>query len=353
MQNAKRLQLAYAAARLSELHAIVEVAAGGDVRGTLTYVCGQFEKSTEFKELAKETQRDYRWCADTAKEYVLKDGSKLGQMPVARMTLPMMQRLVETLASGREATKLQPAIQPRPSKANHVLRYLRRMFAWGMRFGLCEHNPARGVRQVTERGEFRMPEPEEFAAVLKFARERGQRKAHTEGSVAPYLAPVMVLAYNLRLRGIEVNTLTDAHADDVGIRSNRRKGSRDNLTLWNDELREAWTFLQAYRKRVVEESRLPIPLRPEQRRLLVNQSGTPLTKSALDSAWQRMIGMAITAKVITEVQRFSLHGLKHRGVTDTVGNIGDKQDAAGHVERKMTQRYAHDLPVVSPPKRQK
>lgn len=46
-------------------------------------------------------------------------------------------------------------------------------------------------------------------------------------------------------------------------------------------------------------------------------------------------------------------GLKHRGVTDTEGNIGDKQDAAGHVERKMTQRYAHDLPVVAPPTKPK
>jgi hypothetical protein len=64
-----------------------------------------------------------------------------------------------------------------------------------------------------------------------------------------------------------------------------------------------------------------------------------------------MIRMAIRDGVITEEQRFSLHGLKHRGVTDTEGNISDKQDAAGHVERKMTQRYAHDLPVVKPPKR--
>ena len=57
------------------------------------------------------------------------------------------------------------------------------------------------------------------------------------------------------------------------------------------------------------------------------------------------------AAVITEDQRFSLHGLKHRGVTDTAGNINDKQDAAGHVDQKMTQRYSHELAVVEPPKR--
>ena len=349
----RKRTVAYATARLSELHAIVEVAAGGEARGTLRYLFKRFKQSTEFKELALETRRGYTWCGDTACDYVLKDGAKLGDMQVARITVPMVQRLVETLASGRPATKAQPEIEPRPSKANHVLRFLRRMFAWGLRFGYCEHNPGRGVRQVTERGENRMPEPEEFETVLAFARERGARTAHTKGSVSPYLWAVMVLAYNLRLRGIEVDTLTDAHADDTGIRSNRRKGSLDNVTVWNDALREAWAFLQAYRKRVMDDNNRAVPIRPEQRRVLVTQSGTPLAKSALDTAWQRMITMAIRDKVITAEQRFSLHGLKHRGVTDTEGNIADKQDAAGHVERRMTQRYNHDLPVVAPPKPRK
>lgn len=66
-----------------------------------------------------------------------------------------------------------------------------------------------------------------------------------------------------------------------------------------------------------------------------------------------MITMAINEKVITLDQRFSVHGLKRRGVTDTAGNIADKQEAAGHVEQKMTQPYNHDLPIVAPPKPRK
>lgn len=131
----------------------------------------------------------------------------------------MIQRLVETLAAGRKASKLLPAIEPRPSKANHVLRYLRRTFGWGIRHGLCTHNPAKGVRQVKEKANHRMPEQEVFAAVLAFAEERGRLKAHTSGSVPPYLAAVMKLAYNLRLQGIEVTDLTGAHAKENGMRS--------------------------------------------------------------------------------------------------------------------------------------
>lgn len=347
----RKRTVAYADARLSELHAIVEASTSEHARGTLAYLCAAFAASTEFAELSADSKRDYRWCGEVASAYVLKDGSCLGQMQISRMNVPLIQRLVETLAAGRPATKLQPAIAPRPSKANHVLRYLRRTFGWGIRHGLCDKNPAKGVRQVREKGDHRMPEPEVFAAVLAFAQERANRKPHTRGSIPPYLPAVMTLAYNLRLRGIEVTDLTDAHAEQAGVRSERRKGSRDNVTLWNDELRATWKWLATYRQEVTDEHKVPVPLKPERRRLLVSQSGTPLTKSALDSAWQRMIAMAIREEVITAEQRFGLHGLKHRGITDTAGNRADKQDAAGHATPEMTNRYAHDLPHVPPPVR--
>jgi integrase len=61
--------------------------------------------------------------------------------------------------------------------------------------------------------------------------------------------------------------------------------------------------------------------------------------------------MAIKDGVIEAAQRFSLHGLKHRGITDTAGNRADKQDAAGHATPEMTNRYANDLPLVPPPTR--
>lgn len=145
--------------------------------------------------------------------------------------------------------------------------------------------------------------------------------------------------------------LTDAHAGEQGILARRRKGSRDNVTLWNEELRGAWAWLIEYRRRTMAAHERPVPLKPEQRRLVVSQSGTPLTKSALDSAWQRMMTLAIREGVIEEAQRFSLHGLKHRGITDTEGNLADKQEAAGHKTQEMTRRYSHDVPVVKPPRR--
>lgn len=337
-------------ARLSELHAAVEDAKSTDVRGTLAYLCARFEESLEFKKLGEGSRKNYKENAEAAKGYILADGSRLGDMAVAKFTVPMMQRLVETIAAGRPAKGLQPALKAYPSKANHVLRYLRRMFNWGIRHGYCLHNPCQGVKQVEEVADGKMPSLEAFAKMQTFLQVRGRRKAHTRGCVPPYLHAVSALAYNLRARGIEVNTLTDAHYTEAGIITNRRKGSRDNVTLWNEEMRAAWNWLVAYRTERMEKFDRPIPIRAEQRRLLVTESGTPLSKSALDSAWQRAMNMAIRDGELDAKDRYSLHGLKHRGITDTEGNIGDAQDGAGHKSPRTTIRYHHVLPVVAPPK---
>ncbi|EMI47953.1 phage integrase [Stenotrophomonas maltophilia AU12-09] len=84
-----------------------------------------------------------------------------------------------------------------------------------------------------------------------------------------------------------------------------------------------------------------IPIKPEQRRHLVSQSGTQLTKSAFDSAWQRLVRRAVVEDVIDKDQRFALHGLEHRGITDS-----EDKSAGGHVTEAMRQLYDHSVPVV-------
>lgn len=345
--------VAYKSARLSDLHAIVEAQVLGHRRGTLRFLFDRFHESMEFRELSTDTQDDYRRYADALASYIRRDGSALGDVLVERITTPVVQRLVEVFAIGREANRHQPALPATPSKANHLYRYLRRTLAWGVRSGLCAHNPAAGVRQAKEVKRHRMPTPGAFEKVLAFARERGTLPSHTKGSCPSYLAPVMVLAYSARLRGIEVCTLTDAHRRHEGIHGERRKGSRDSVTEWDEEMVEAWDELVARRSAIWNRDgrNFAVPLRAENRVLLVEQSGNPMAKSSLDSSWQRFITLALREGVIDKEDRFSLHGLKHRGVTDTVGNRGDKQDAAGHQSPVTTGRYDHDLPVVKPPRR--
>lgn len=341
------------AARLSDLHVIMEQRAGGDLRGTVGFVIAQFEKSTEFRALSAGTRRDYKYCAKVARGYITKSGATLDTLAVDRLTLPVMQKLNEAIANGREETKpgANDALDPAPAKANHLIRFLRRLFAWGTRFGHCTKNPAEGVKLAPEAGEFSMPEIEAYDAVLKFARERGTLKPHTKGSLPPYLWPVMELAYLCRMRGIEVVKLTDAHATGQGLHVARTKGSNDSIVRWTPRLREAWAGAIAVRAMVLARGPnrgRPVPIRADRRFVIVSESGTPLTKAGLDNAWQDLMLAAIEAKVISSEDRFSLHGLKHRGITDTKGTKRKKKRASGHKTDSALNIYDHDVPVVMP-----
>ena len=76
--------------------------------------------------------------------------------------------------------------------------------------------------------------------------------------------------------------------------------------------------------------------------------GGPLRKSSLDTAWQRFITLAIADGTIESEERFALHDLKRRGITDTAGTRADKQEASGHRDPKIMDIYDHSIPVVSP-----
>ena len=50
--------------------------------------------------------------------------------------------------------------------------------------------------------------------------------------------------------------------------------------------------------------------------------------------------------MITQEQRFTLHGIKHRGITDTKDGKAAKKEGAGHKTDSMTDLYDHEIPVV-------
>lgn len=52
--------------------------------------------------------------------------------------------------------------------------------------------------------------------------------------------------------------------------------------------------------------------------------------------------------IITNMQRYGLHGLKHRGAIDTKGDKADKKPAIGHKTYAMEDLYDHDVPLVKP-----
>ncbi|WP_309546855.1 site-specific integrase, partial [Xanthomonas phaseoli] len=342
----KAKTVAQASARLSDLHVIAEQRNGAAVRGTISFVIDLFEASLSFAQLASTTQQHYRDYAKAIRTYPLKNGTALGDAVVDRLTPGVLRRLVDVIAQGRPAEKPgEQAVPGYPTKANHWLRYLRRVFGWAREHDHVQTNPATGVKQVKEKRAHRMPKPEVFRAVQAYAKECSTRGARQKGALPPYLWAAMELAYQVRLRGIEVLTLTDAHNIGDMLMTNRRKGSRDNLVRKGTQLAAAIEALLGYRHRVWERRKQPIPLQPIDRNLFVGEDGEPLTKSGFNTSWQRMMTNALRDKIIDEADRFAMHGLKHRGVTDT---LGDKKLASGHKTDAMAYLYNHALEHVEP-----
>lgn len=335
LRDGKRSKpIGQAEALLSDLHKAVELASGVD-SSTLDYMLGKFEESGQFKaEISDNTRTDYRYCRDALQRHQTKLGIPFSSLRRAAITPPLIQRLVNDIAVKT------------PSKANHIKRYLSVAYQWGVLNGYADNNVAQGVRQAKERKAHRMPEADTMRAVVALLRARGAMPSRRKGSVAPYIWAVAEIAYRCRMRSVEVRHLTDAHKTDAGIVVERVKGSDGNVTRWCPELVEAWGWLVARRARVwlKKPSFRAQALRP----LVVSEDGCALSKSALNSAWRRAMAVAIEAGVIGADSRFGLHGLKHRGITDTPGRKADKKAASGHKTDAMIELYDHELQVVDP-----
>lgn len=331
----KRNRIAGPDAMLSDLHAAMEALHGVN-RGSLDYMLGRFEASLQFAALAEGTQDDYKYCRRVLQGFETKIGVKFADLRRSAITPPAIQRLVDKLA------------ETHPTKANHVKRYLSAAYSWArLRLGVVD-NPAKGVAQAKERKAHRMPEREAMRAFVAFLRQRGALPSRSKGSVVPYAWAVAEIAYRCRARSVEVREMTDADATDEGVIVRRHKGSITNITAWCPELREAWDWLAARRDAIWRDKLPVIPLEAAKRPVVVTEGGRPVGRYTLNSAWRRAVKQAIEAKAITAETRFGLHGLKHRGVTDTPGGRTARKDAAGHKSQAMSDLYSHDLDVVQP-----
>ncbi|RMV68374.1 Site-specific recombinase, phageintegrase family [Pseudomonas caricapapayae] len=332
----RRTNLCASNVTLSELHRLIEERNGVD-RDSLHYLCNEFHKSQQYNDLAKKTQDDYCYSRNVLLSFPTKLDKPLGELAVRKFTPALIQRVIDKIAEGGT-----------PSKAAHGLRYLRRVLQWGRNRGFVTENPARGIEAPKERKQRRLPDSTIMTSLIRFAQQQGQLKRGEKGACSPYLWYVMEIGYLCRLRAIETITLTDENELEEGVLTNRRKGSRDNIVRWTPRLRAAWDAAKAVRSDTWHRLKKPVPFRAEQRFLIVSATGCQLSKSGLDTAFQRLITQAIEKSLLTEEQRFGLHDFKRKGITDTVGNRAEKQQASGHKDESMMDVYDLSLPVVNP-----
>lgn len=97
---------------------------------------------------------------------------KLGGLDPRCFTSPLIQRVIDKIVA--EGT---------PSKAAHVLRYLRRLLQSSKNRGFVVDNPARGIEAPKERKLRRLPSHDSMLSVISFAQERGKLMRGHKGAV--------------------------------------------------------------------------------------------------------------------------------------------------------------------------
>jgi integrase len=272
---------------------------------TLRALIALFEQSSAWSELAETTRRDYAISAKQISAFQTEHGQLAGDTRPSDWTPGSVRTYVDKRAKTSR------------SRANHDLRYLRRLFAWAYERDLIPSNPARGVKGVKEESRDRYVSDGEYIAFLTFAAPR-----------YPYLVPACELAYLCRLRISEVCDLKRADMRPEGLFAARRKGSKDALTGWTERLRLACQGAISLHGPIASLYLIP------------GKSGGRMLESTIQTAWQRaMVEWAVLGN-----PRFHIHDLKRKGVSDAEG---DKLAASGH--RSMAMLKVYDvLPSKSP-----
>lgn len=171
-----------------------------------------------------------------------------------------------------------------------------------------------------------------------------------------YVWLALEIAYLCKCRTVEVTFedrgndrrryLTQAQELEEGLRIVRAKGSRTNIVKWSPRLRRAIDIAKQFRSERYKSLNIPTPIAPEDCPLIVNDSGRPLTASALRSAFGRIRKRAVEKGILSESESFTLHWMKHTGVTNSPSSRIEKAEEAGHKSVQQNADYDHAEAIV-------
>lgn len=283
--------------------------ADGAPRRTLDWLMRQYLASPDYQRLAPVTRKDYAGYARRIAAAPLRNGATFGGVDIASVTPGVIRRYMDK----RSETAAK--------SANRELAFLSVCFGWAYQRDIVKGNPAKGVDRNPEPPRDVYVSDADYALVCAVAGRR-----------YPYVQPIMELAYLCRMRLAEVLDLTLADVSDQGVHVRRRKGSKDNLTLWTPRLQAAIDLAAS----------LPRPYTPidkAKHHVIPGADGGRMKESTVQTAWQRIMRDEAMAAL---GQRFTVHDLKAKGISDT--DRADQQAAAGHLDGRITARVYDRLP---------
>lgn len=318
-----------AEASLSQIWALVELL-DQDSKPALSFrlLSKEFQKSLIWRDLSILTQNDYLDCHKKI------CGTKSGKGLFG--DIPMAQWKTSTVLKYRDYRGKQSK-----SRANKELSYIKRVLAWAKLYEKIETNVADGVPKLSVPPRQHYADDKDFRFLLQVARESGYW----------YMPYIIELAYECRMRSIEVLDMTDADETEVGLVIRRAKGSRDNVTRWSDTLARIWREAKAKRDGIWSARKIPSPIDPKQRPIFISErTGDKINSSSLKTAKSRIDQQAKekAARLGVAYTPFTLHDIKRKSITDTKGNRSDKKEASGHRSDNMLDIYDVSRAEVEP-----
>lgn len=285
---------------------------------TLQHLVTRYFGSDQFAAKSADTQRGYRNSAKLILAQKLGDGRTFGQVPHRQITTPVLQRLHDAMS--RQAVGPDGVRRGGKVAANRNIGFLSAMFSWAQSRIEGVSNPAKAVIKHGERGRTRYVDDAELRAALRLA--------------PPKLLCVMAIEVICRARPGEPLLLTDNHILPEGLHLWRKKGSREQIIAWSDELRAIVAYAQSLRRGNV------VSLKPWLFQS-VRDPGSHWTDSARQNAATRFKAQLAKAGI----EHFTMHDLKAKGVSDA---LGDKHEAGGWQQLGMAKIYDRKIPIVEP-----
>lgn len=261
-----------------------------------------FFNSGDFRELATETQKDYR-------KYAVKVLAVFGTMQPDYIKPEHIRKYMDKRG-------VKSRIQ-----ANREKAFISRVFRWGYERGMVKMNPCKGVKQFKESARTRYITNNEYDALY---------------SVAPPVVKVaMELAYLCCARQADVLNMKTSQLIDEGILIQQSKTGVAQIKGWGSRLRSAVNMATL------------LPLNSGMSSIFVvhQPSGAGYTRDGFNSRWMKAKKEA--KEKYPELNfDFTFHDLKAKGISDLSGSLYDKQAISGHKNASQTARYDRKIAIV-------
>lgn len=201
-----------------------------------------------------------------------------------------------------------------PVRANREKALLSHIFTMGMRWGIVDANPCRGVHRNKESNRDRYISDDEFNRVRQVAN--------------PTVRCFMDIAY---LTAQRIGDLIDIRRSDItseGIYFEQNKTGKKLMVMMTPELQQV----------ITRAGRLNIKIKSMF--LFAGRTGQKYTYDGVSSMFKRAVKKA-------KVDDFHFHDIRAKAITDATNDGRNAQRLAGHTTEAMTSKYIKRRQVES------